>query len=120
MHDAVQNPDDFGPGGDGTDIGFRPTVPAFTDYLVTVTGTQADYDVPYTWAGVATYDDGVAANVDGTGLFAGGSEGNFVATVTCVSSPSSCDSAVPFTTLLFPVPEPSSGALLLIVRLAWI
>jgi len=57
--------------------GFRPEVPALTEYLVTVTGTQATYEVPYTWNGVATYDNGMTADVEGTGLLTGGSEGNF-------------------------------------------
>ncbi|MBV9748196.1 MAG: aerolysin family beta-barrel pore-forming toxin [Acetobacteraceae bacterium] len=97
---------------DRYEAGAQPTVPANTTYEVSVTGTVASYDVPYTWTGVATYDNGMTADVEGTGLFTGGSEGNFTATLSCVSPPQSCDDIAPVTIPLFPVPEPATGALL--------
>jgi hypothetical protein len=96
--------------------GFRPNVPALSTVRVAVSGVNASYEVPYDWTGVATYASGITANVSGTGLFKGSSEGNFQASVSCLISvlPSQCDPGASFGIPLefSPVPEPGIAAVL--------
>lgn len=103
--------------------GFRPSVPPLSEYLVTVTGQQATYDVPYTWTGIATYtgeEGSFTAPVVGSGVFTGSAEGNFVATVSCVIAvlPQTCDDVAPYSITLSPVPEPATAALFALGLLA--
>lgn len=96
--------------------GARPTIPALTTYNVQITGTAESYAIPYNWTGVATYQDGTTANVDGSGSFQGGSEGNFQVTTTCVIAvlPTVCapgSTETPATTI-FPIPEHATAILL--------
>ncbi len=95
--------------------GARPTIPALSTYNVQITGTAESYAIPYTWTGVATYQDGTTADIVGTGTFDGGSEGNFQVTTTCIIAvlPSTCapgSTEAPATIL--PVPEPITAMLL--------
>ncbi len=101
-------------------IGARPTVPANSQYTVTVTATQAEFEIPFTWDGVATYQNGVTANVTGTGMYAGKDIGGFVATITCDyyhGSSSDCPGTVTQPEVV-DVPEPPMVALLPMALLA--
>lgn len=94
--------------------GARPNVPAFETYDVSITGTQASYEIPYSWTGVATYGDGTKANVIGDGKFTGASEGNFQAVTTCVLAvlPQTCAPGSIITpALISPVTEPGTAML---------
>jgi hypothetical protein len=97
--------------------GFRPSVPPLSEYLVTVSGQQATYDVPYTWTGVATYtgeEGSFTAPVVGSGVFTGSAEGNFIATVSCVIAvlPQTCSDTGPYSIpLTTPVPEPATATM---------
>ena len=90
--------------------GARPEVPAGETYNVTITGTSASYSIPYVWSGVATYSDGTMADVTGTGVFDGASQGNFLVTTTCVSPPSCAPGSVTYPALITAVPEPAAAA----------
>ncbi|MBV9537765.1 MAG: hypothetical protein JOY70_02400 [Acidisphaera sp.] len=65
--------------------GARPEVPYLHEYETIVTGDTATYNIPYTYTGLAHYQGGAEAEVTGTGVFTGGSSGNFfVATYDCM------------------------------------
>ncbi|WP_170985111.1 PEP-CTERM sorting domain-containing protein [Roseomonas sp. AR75] len=96
-------------------VGFRPTVPPLTTLRVQVNGVNAAYEVPFSWSGVATYEGGATADVVGSGMFKGASQGNFQATVSCLISvlPSHCDPGAYQIPLTFTeVSEPGTMALL--------
>ncbi|MGD9616893.1 MAG: hypothetical protein AB7H90_20145 [Alphaproteobacteria bacterium] len=95
--------------------GSRPVLPPHTTYNVQITGTEATYTIPYSWSGVATYEDGTTANVVGDGIFKGASQGNFLVTTTCVLAvlPQTCEpgsTTVP--ALISPVDEPGAATIL--------
>ena len=100
--------------------GSRPTIPALETWNVQITGTSESYTIPYSWSGVATYQDGTTANVVGTGTFEGASEGNFQVTTTCILAvlPQTCEpgsTSTPVT--IFPAPEPSTVMILALALL---
>jgi hypothetical protein len=105
-----------GQGGSDSDIrgfssGGNITVPAFSTYATTLTGTTYTYDIPYTWTGVATYSTGYTAHVDGTGAFSGTDTGLFTTVTNCISTPGGCHTP-PGGPGPLPVPEPSGLSLL--------
>lgn len=92
--------------------GARPVVPPGETYNIKVTATAASYTIPYTWTGLATYADGTTAEVAGTGLFDGASQGDFQVTTTCISD--NCSALLGSITQpaeIMPVPEPGTWLL---------
>jgi len=100
-------------------IGARPTVPAFSQYTTYVTATTGTFTIPYTWEGVATYENGNTANVSGTGTYAGADTGDFVTTTVCDFQPGGCP-AIPLVTygaFRGELPEPATVALMAVMLL---
>jgi hypothetical protein len=93
----------------------RLSVPAHSKYEAIITATQDTFEIPFTYTGIAEYEDGATVPVDGSGMFKGTDTGVFEVTTTCISDPHGCVSP---TTLSAPdpapVPEPSTWAMLLI------
>lgn len=52
-------------------------VPPGCSYTTTLQATEGTTTVPYTYAGIATYENGQTAPVSGTGVFTGENTGNF-------------------------------------------
>lgn len=100
-------------------IGARPTVPAFSQYTTYITATTGTFTIPYTWEGVATYENGMTANVSGTGVYSGADTGDFVTTTVCDYQPGGCP-AIPLVTygaFRETVPEPATVALMAVMLL---
>lgn len=101
--------------------GDRPTIPPHSAVITFLFGTEESYTVPYTWEGTATYEgltptqEGTTAKIVGTGMFSGGTTGNFrVQTFSCVTI-DDC-SLLPLEPIsegaAFIVPEPGLSVLL--------
>ncbi|MBN8490122.1 MAG: PEP-CTERM sorting domain-containing protein [Burkholderiales bacterium] len=103
--------------------GARPVVPPGETYNIKVTATAASYSIPYSWSGLATYEDGTTAQVVGEGLFEGASQGDFQVTTTCISA--NCTALIGSITQpaeIAPIPEPGTWLLfaLGLVGIAWL
>lgn len=111
--------------------GAQVTVPAHSVYQAVLTGTKETFSVPFTYTGNVTYQDGVVAPVEGSGVFTGEDTGIFQTAIICVTQPGGCGSGGNLSDLLpagflvpgsavvaaFPadaVPELSTWAMLLI------
>ena len=67
--------------------GERATVPPGYTYVGYVTGVDVMFDVPFSWSGIATYDSGVQAAVQGTGVLSGEDAGEFNTLIYCEYAP---------------------------------
>ncbi|MGH7113545.1 MAG: hypothetical protein ACREE9_03520 [Stellaceae bacterium] len=71
--------------------GVNVTVPPFSTYQAVLAGTRETFDIPFTYMGVAQYQDGAMVPVDGSGMFTGTDTGIFETVVSCVTAPGGCN-----------------------------
>lgn len=78
-------------------------VPPHATYKAVMTGQTAYLDVPYTFTGIAYYNNGQNAAISGSGIFDGVSTGDFSVIIDCVVQEPTCDG--------ISIPPESAGSL---------